>query len=75
MLFLEMVALIVAAIMGFVLLATAIVNSIVSFRNLKQTQQIHVLVNSRMEGMEARVRQLILALEGSNTEVPKEDAR
>jgi hypothetical protein len=57
---------------ALVLLATilGLIGTVVAWRTRKQVQQVHVLVNSRMEDMESRVRQLTLALEGSDTDVP-----
>lgn len=58
---------------GVVVLATSGVSLVLTIRNNRTTQQIHVLVNSRMARMVSRVDQLAEALEASGVEVPPPD--
>ena len=60
-----------------VVLASTTVAAVVSWTTRRRVEQVHVLVNSRMEGMELRaserdlrVADLIAALERSDTAVP-----
>lgn len=59
-----------ALITGLAVLATAIITLVLSIRNRKKVQEIHVLVNSRMAHMVSRVDQLATVLKKAGMEVP-----
>ena len=54
---------------GLVAFGTALVGFLTV---LKRIKEVHVIVNSRMTTVLARVDQLTEALEGSNTDVPED---
>ena len=53
-------------------LLTSLATLVTVLRNTKRTNEIHVLVNSRMNDMVTRVEQLTKALEDADKEVPAE---
>lgn len=60
----------VALFTGVVVLLTTIVTLVLTLVNKRKVEQVHVLVNSQMTAVVARVEQLVKALEASDTEVP-----
>lgn len=60
----------VALATGVVLLATALVTALVTFRTRKEVRQVHVLVNDRMTMAVDRIAQLTAALAAAGIIIP-----
>lgn len=56
-------------------LGAAALAAFTGWRNSKKINEVHVLVNSRLETALSRIDRLTEALEGSDTEVPPDDQR
>jgi len=61
---------VLAALTAFCTLVSAVAAMVLSIRNGRKIEEVHVIVNSRMASVLARVEQLTSALETSDTDVP-----